>query len=158
MCVLRHSLLKIPELQQLCLATTGSMSTFADWTTEPRMAVAKPHGKVKRGPGQAGPGDKTSKTTYLSPGSLTAKIATPSQALAESQGMFELKVASMNMGSRGTVTQKKKLGILGRLWGRGSLFYIMDPPQKNKTKYKKKHRKNSDFPWEFLCEWSHEKS
>ena len=146
MCVLRHSLLKIPELQQLCLATTGSMSTFADWTTKPRMAVAKPHGKAKRGPGQAGPGDKTSKTTYLSPVNLLAKIATPSQALAESQGMFELKVASMNMGCRGQVTQKKKLSILGRWWGRGSLFYIMDPPQKNKTKYIKKTQEKIGFP------------
>ena len=77
--------------------------------------------KRKKGPAQAGPGDKTKKVTYLRIEDIEGLVE-PNQALAESQGTFKAKVATFNMGSRQDVTKASKKKEMGRLRGRGSLF------------------------------------
>ena len=78
--------------------------------------------KRKKGPAQAGPGDKTKKVTYLRVDEIEEIVVEPNQALAESQGTFKAKVATFNMGSRQEVKKANKKKELGRLRGRGSLF------------------------------------
>ncbi len=65
--------------------------------------------------GHAGPGDRTSKLTYLSKQELDnlKNLATPNQALAESQGTFACKVACFNTGCRGDLKDQKKIDTVG---------------------------------------------
>ena len=88
--------------------------------------------------------DKKGKVKYLSKDEMSSKVAKPSQALAESQGTIKIKVATFNVGTINPLKNRRKRDALGRLWGRGSLFYKMEPPQKS--------REIEDFPWELRCE------